>query len=298
VVEGVPGVLQPLLATYGARATYLLSPSVLKDDESVALLASLGNGTELGAHLHGEFVSPGPTRQNGSMDPTDDMECFYDEDVERGKLATLTKLFRDRLGYAPASFRAGRFAASARTLRLLDDLGYSVDSSVTPHVVWTDPQGTLDFSHAPEQPYRPSVDDVCRPGGLSILEVPVTTAPPWAYRSRLARRLTRAPSPLPRRLICRLAAPVWLRPSFASARAMLGAIDYHVQTYSGAGPVALTMMFHSVEVIPSASPYALREPDVRRLIHRIAVVLRRCRADGVQFVTLSEMHDRFVASDV
>ena len=79
---------------------------------------------------------------------------------------------------------------------------------------------------------------------------------------------------------------------------MLGAIDYHVQTYSGAGPVALTMMFHSVEIIPGASPYALREQDVRRLINRVAVVLRHCFAAEVEFVTLSEMHDRFVVSDV
>lgn len=298
VVEGVPGVLQPLFAEYGASATYLVSPSVLKNDESVAVLAGLGDSAELGAHLHGEFIVPGPTRSNGSTAPTDDMECFYEEDVERGKLATLTELFRDRLGYAPSSFRAGRFAASARTLRLLDSLGYTVDSSVTPGVVWTDPQGTLDFSRAPEQPYRPSVDDICRPGGLSILEVPVTTAPSWACRSHSARHLTRAVSPLSPRLARSLAARVWLRPSFASGRAMLGAIDYHVQTYSGAGLVALTMMFHSIEIIPGASPYALRDRDVRRLIDRVAVVLRYCCAAGVESVTLSEMRDRFVASGV
>jgi len=298
VTEGVPKVLQPLFAKYGARPTYLLSPSVLKDDESMVTLSGLGEEAELGTHLHGEFIEPGPTRRNGSSAATNDMECFYEEAVERGKLAALTQLFRERLGYAPSSFRAGRFAASARTLRLLDSLSYTVDSSVTPRVVWADPQGTLDFSHAPEQPYRPSADDVCRPGGLSILEVPVTTAPSWACRSRLAGRLTRAASPLSQRLARRLAAPVWLRPSFASRRAMLGAIDYHVQTYSGAGLVALTMMFHSVEVIAGASPYALRGQDVQRLIDRIAVVLRHCRAAGVEFVTLSEMHRRFAVSDV
>ena len=35
-------------------------------------------------------------------------------------------------GHAPASFRAGRFGIGPRSIGILDDLGYAVESSVTP----------------------------------------------------------------------------------------------------------------------------------------------------------------------
>src|SRR5258707_2132156 len=133
VSEGIARRLSPLFAHHRAKPTYLLSSEVIRDAASRSILASLSGSRELGTHLHGEYVeTDGPIAQ-----VTSDFQRDYPLDVERHKLGLLTEQFRSAFGERPRSFRAGRFGIGTHTVPLLEELGYEVDSSVTPFVDWT-----------------------------------------------------------------------------------------------------------------------------------------------------------------
>ena len=86
-------------------------------------------------------------------------------------------MFFQQFGYQPVSFRAGRFGIGHQTGKWLDELGYKVDTSVTPHITWTSKKGKKfpDFQDFPETPYRVSYEgDIWQTGHSDFLEVPVT----------------------------------------------------------------------------------------------------------------------------
>ncbi len=184
---GIAENLQPVFDRHGVMATYLLSPEVMMDEESVAFLRSVENRAELGTHLHSEFIGPD---ENLLSDNTDHYQSDFSSDTEREKLVNLTQIFIRTFGYRPRSFRAGRFGVSRDTLSFLQELGYLIDSSVTPDIMWKNTNGnSVNFHGAPYQPYFPSSRDFRKPGELKILEVPVSTInpklmklPPWMKR--------------------------------------------------------------------------------------------------------------------
>jgi hypothetical protein len=288
VLEGVPQRLQPLFQRFEAKPTYLLSPEMIEHDGCVATLRGLPGACELGAHLHGEFIEPNRPPP-GTITRVHDVQRQYPPAVERAKLDNLTKLFAERFDYRPASFRAGRFGIGAHSLRFLDELGYAVDSSVTPYAIHDDGN----FWGCPVTPYHASEDDPRVPGGLRILEAPVTIASPllgrlparwiagkgpqaWWYRA--ARRLYGA----------EFVRPIWLRPSFRDFDDMRRAMDAHLTATAEAPRAMLVMMFHSVEVIPAASPYAQTEAEVRVFLDRLERTLAYAHRLGAKFIGLGE----------
>jgi peptidoglycan/xylan/chitin deacetylase (PgdA/CDA1 family) len=268
ITEGITHRLAPVLKEYGARPTFLLTYEVLEQESVIRVLAGMQN-CELGAHLHAECVPPGEVNCAG-ISPHGP-QYLYPYDVERSKLHSLVEQFTRALGYAPRAFRAGAFGADGETLRLLAELGLDVDTSVTPNLRWNFSQGALDFSRAPEQPYFPSFDEICEPGHGPVLEVPVTIS---KLRSRLLR---------PR--------PMWLRPSTSTAEQMIRVIDDQIARHAHQGTLVLNMMFHSMEIIPNASPYTRSEAAAQEFLERIRRVLRYVQARGAEFVTLSELAD-------
>jgi hypothetical protein len=289
VVEGVPERLEPLFRRYGVRPTYLLSPEVLRDDRCVALFRDLEGTAELGTHLHAEFIEP-----RASMD-AERTEAFQGElppFVEYGKLLNLTALFCKRFGRAPTSFRAGRYGLGKRTLRFLEQLGYVVDSSVTPHAWWRSGTGGVSYLGAPDQPYHPAPDDFRRPGSMRILEAPVTLVSQWWDRVPRALRLRIDPFERWQGVLlgaCRKPLrPAWLRPSFTDARTMLAATDYLARR-AGDGPVFLCVMFHTNEATAGASPYHATGDEVDRFLSELAAYLDALHARfDVEPIGLSE----------
>ncbi len=82
-------------------------------------------------------------------------------------------------GRSPRLFRAPNFSADARTIQMLNLLGYDVDSSVLPGRVvrrWRI-LTLVDHRGAPHDPYATDSSHFPKPGGRSILEVPVTPNP-------------------------------------------------------------------------------------------------------------------------
>jgi len=274
ITTGIAERLQPLFARYGAKPTYLLSPEVIRDPASVDALAAIGEGCELGTHLHGEFAEP------GAFEPevTAAFQCHYDRTTEQEKLRSLTALFADAFLAKPRAFRAGRFGIGSHSLGILADLGYAVDSSVTPFKDWAKagaPEAA--FHHAPTQPYWPVHDKPAEIAAIpgSLLEVPVTIRP-----SALSR--------LP--LIGSQFEPRWLRPTKGSvAKLARLAEDEIAASRFGARPILLNCMFHNVEIMPGLSPYAQTKDEADAILGRLEGLLAFASRQGIATIGLSDV---------
>lgn len=266
VLEGIPERLQPCMRMVGAVPTYLLTVEVMENPACVAILRALQGPHELGTHLHAAFVEPEKKFFDYAGIDSPDVQCFCSPAVERKKLENLTALFRSSFGYAPRTFRAGRFGAGAETISSLENLGYLVDTSVTPHILWEHAEGDVDFRPAAEQPYFPSLADICAPQAeRGILEIPVSIGKTWTGRTR------------------------WFRPWFSSVREMKRVAAGHLSRHRHKEIVVLNMMFHSMEVVPKASPYPQSESDVQRYLDDMLAVLTWCKEEGMEFATPTQV---------
>lgn len=271
---GIVDRLQPLFASYGAKPTYLVSPEVIRDARSAEELKAIGSACELGAHLHGEYAEP------GAWEPevTRDFQRDYEGDVEKRKLTYLTDQFIRTFQHQPVSFRAGRFGIGRRTIGILEELGYGVESSVTPNIDWSD-QGSpgLSFSGAPTQPYRPDRHDPGRPGDSSLLEVPIT----------IRRRLLNSLPGIGKKL-----EPRWLRPTWTSGDALVRLAEDEIgeaRRASPGRPVVINAMLHNTEVIPDASPYADTESDAKAILDRLRVLLAFAQRESISVIGLGDV---------
>jgi hypothetical protein len=273
VLDGIVTRLQPLFRAHRAKPTYLLSPEVIRDAASAEALAKLDGDHELGSHLHGEYAEPGAHEP----DMTKDFQRDYAEDVERAKLEYLTVLFKRTFGRAPTSFRAGRFGIGPASVPILEGLGYAVESSVTPFVDWSNVAPGLTFVGAPTQPYHPDPKKPDKPGASKLLEVPVTIRP---------RALAKTP------LVGRFIEPRWLRPTRGTKAQIVDVAREEIASARAArpeAPVFLNAMFHNVEIIPGASPYADSERDARGIMDRLGALLDFASKEKIAVVGLSDV---------
>ena len=282
ISQGIGDRLQPLFRRFRAKPTYLLSPEVLRDGQSLEVLTGLEGEAELGSHLHGEFAEPGAF----VPDVTSAFQCNYDRETEQQKLRYLTDSFRVAFGRPPRSFRAGRFGIGRHSLELLRDLGYTVDSSVAPHMNGTRmgaPEAT--FLNAPTQPYRPNPHrpELSAPLSDLPLEVPVTIRP-----GRFAG--------LP--FVGTWAGARWLRPTRASIDQLVKVAQEEIDEAQVSGlPIVLNCMFHNVEVVPRASPYAQNKAQADAIFERLAGLLAWADREGIGSLGLSDVPELFARSD-
>lgn len=261
VTRGIP-ILHRLCETYGVKPVYLISPAVMVDQKSVDFLNTLNRDQcELGTHLHGEYIAP-MARFSGEdfsgCDPKD-MQCEYEEDIEFEKLKNLTEKFVDLFGFAPKSFRAGRFGARGWTLECLEKLGYSHDTSVTPFRNWYD---IVDFSKPGSlSPYYPSKENICISGNSKILEVPVSITPDLQWLRPTPRRFS----------------------NFEQCKTVIDWYEQHTR------PTVLCCMFHNVELVPNKSPYCRSEEDCEGMLNTIESTFKLLKDRDYRFKTLSQV---------
>ncbi len=269
VTEAIPDAIAPLFRRYGAVGTYMLSVEVLEDDGAVKMIKSLEGPHELGSHLHPDYIAPDKKYSEYGGTYATEFSNNSPPEIEREKLRSITDLFRERIGYPPRVYRGGKFGFGRKTAEALMDLGYTVDTSVTPRVSWR-AIGGPDFRACADQPYFIKSADA----GKRLLEVPVSIA----YLNGIDRIFNR---------------PAWLRPSFGELKRMKALIDNFLERYKKERSIVLNMMFHNVEFYPNASPYTKNRDDCARLLLRLEETIKYCKAIGVKFVKLSEINDIF-----
>ena len=279
--EGVTDRLQPLFNDFGIRPTYLISPEVMCDAESIAALSEAKN-VELTTHLHGDYIVPEIKTWDFAGSITDEMQWEYGADLETRKMAALTEMFKQQFGHDPKSFRAGRFGISHDTGRILRDLGYVIDSSVTPHITWTSRKGEKfpDFSGFPEYPYAVAPNgDIWQPGKSHFLELPVTVLPTGTVQSNTPNE------------------PIWFRPWYSDADTLIRVMDHvAAQPVQNGVHRPLVMMFHNVEIIAGASPYPQSELEVIKYLDQLKRVFEHAEQLGISSCTMTEYHEQYTAS--
>jgi hypothetical protein len=253
----------------------------MEDGESLDCLRSISGRCELAAHLHAAFIEP--DKRDGAMAGTIrfEMQRQYSYDVEYAKMKNLTELFRRSFGTSPHSFRAGRYGIGHNTGKILMELGYKVDSSVTPHIRWRDPYvaDAPDFSKLSETPYRVCESgDIWTPGDGPLIEVPITIRP-WKRRlSRFWRRQVR-----------------WFRPWYSSSEDLRAIVDNESRKEQIVGAESLlVMMFHNMEVIPGASPYAQTEADALEYVDSLRFLLSYVNKFDIKSLTMKDYAKLFM----
>jgi peptidoglycan/xylan/chitin deacetylase (PgdA/CDA1 family) len=120
------------------------------------------NGHEIGCH--------GLT--HGNEENYDQMP----EDMQRTYIEEATQQLQAVTGAPIRAFRGPRVKTSAITLRLLAELGYTVDSSVCSQRMDVVSSNLINFGwmYAPRRPYHPHPENAFKRGDVPIWEVPIS----------------------------------------------------------------------------------------------------------------------------
>ena len=103
--------------------------------------------------------------------------CSKPLDQQRKEIQSSSRILMDVSGSTPLMFRAPNFSVDSSTLRLLDDEGYLLDSSILPgrfHRRFL--RTTYDHRNASTRPFRVPANPN-KHGAKGLLEVPVTPNP-------------------------------------------------------------------------------------------------------------------------
>lgn len=285
---------QKLCDNYRVKPTYLCSYEMIQCKDFCNFVRPVleKENAEVGAHLH-PWRCP-PIREITGQDykylpyPNE----YSDEDIH-AKLDVLTGTIREKLGFHPKSYRAGRWGFVTRHVPILEELGYRVDSSVTPKISWKDTEGLPggeggpDFSFANTHPYFYGGDKNINKEN-AILEVPVTILYPfWLFNkwNVKGKFYTNNQNRWLKRIVSRLGlAPRWLRPyGFMRMKDL-------VLLYKRAREIELpciNLMFHSNELMPGGSPYNPDELAVELLYGKLESFFEYLSKENVIGETLS-----------
>jgi hypothetical protein len=262
VTEGIPGILRPLWDRYGIKPIYFVSPEVVRDDACCRVLASeIMKGAVIGAHLHSEYIEPHVTIQDPAGMVSAEFPCYaHDTDIEREKIKNLTILIENRLNYRPVWYRAARYGADIDTIRILKDMGYRYDSSVTPGIDWSGIGGP-DHRRAPLQPYWISKNDLYAPAekeqSSGIMEFPVTI---------VGKRFGFLGRWLPENWLFYK----WLRPTHMSVFEQKRIIKKITGMYEN--PVFI-LLFHSMEIMINKTPFVRNRLMQKRFIKNLEQII-------------------------
>jgi len=154
-VEAVPDILE-VLDAHGAEATFFVTGRVARLYPGT-LRAVREHGHELAVHggyYHDEAIWELPAREQASL------------------INATAASIETAAGTRPVGYRAPGHRLSPETLTALEDLGFAYDSSMVPSLV-----GRVLYGHAlhtPRGPYHPDRRDIFSPGGMALVEIPVT----------------------------------------------------------------------------------------------------------------------------
>ena len=239
---------------------------------------------EIGAHLH-PWNTP-PLVPQPFPEPVSSNRI--PRDLLQAKLDTLLEIIGE-MGVNPCSFRMGRFNLGARMLSVLCEKAIRVDSSVAPGREYP---GGPDHLIAPSDPYFPDPANISIPGEAGILEVPITIVPlvrnAGAFLQALVRRFSVSGNRLSTTLQRLLFLPT--QPAWTGLRRLKAAVRLHRQR----GGEAVTIFFHSSELMPGGYPRHKTEGDVSRFFVRLERFLSWLRNEmGAESVTLSNLRDHY-----
>lgn len=170
-IKKIP-VLQDIFNEFKIIPTYLVTYPVATKRDSVRILNDIlqQGKCEIGMHCHPWSTPPFEEERNSH----NSMLCNLPYELQKKKMSELHEAIERNLGIKGRAFRAGRFGFNGTVSRVIRDLGYTVDTSVSPFINWSESDGP-DFSKVTPEFYRfraPEIFTKINEGEL--MEIPLT----------------------------------------------------------------------------------------------------------------------------
>lgn len=283
--------LQKLFDEYGVRPTYLVTYPVATHPRSVEILKSiLDEGKcEIGMHCH-PWNTP-PICRDAVILTRDTMLCNLPENEVLEKLTSLHEVICQNFGIIPISFRAGRWGFGPAVARALCQLGYQIDSSITPYTDWRAYHGP-DYSSFSPSIFRFDVDGVhYEKEKGTLLQVPATVG--FLQKNfALSRLISEAAEKhgkkwhIKRILYkMRLVNKVCLSPELEKAKLMIALakrMEENKYPY-------INFFFHSTSLLHGLNNFTQSQSDEKHLIDNIRKFLSYIQERDLECITLSEI---------
>jgi hypothetical protein len=254
------GRAQQIFDRFGITPTYVIDYPVASQSEGAAPLVEFvaGGRATIGAHLHPWVTPP----HDEDVTRANSFASNLAPALEVAKLSSLTEAIERAFGVRPQIYKAGRYGIAPRTLGALRSLGFTVDTSVNPHMDYSSEAGP-DFRRFDARPWR------FRHG---LLEIPCTTGfsglAGIAAGARLHAMAAAAPAQLRAvGVLARLG--VTNRIMLSPEGSTLAEMKTLTRALVALGLRTLTLSFHSPSVEPGHTPYVRSQSDLDRFLRSI-----------------------------
>ncbi len=290
-VDNIPALepLQSLFSKYGAIPTYMINYPVASQKKSVDVLKSFVDAgvCEIGTHCHPWNTPP----HDEALTAENSMMSNLDYGLLIQKMTYLHKTIEKNFGVSPITFRAGRWGFNEDVARCLVELGYKIDTSMSPFVDWSQQYGP-DFRQSPTQPYYFDANNIRQPQVQGeLLEIPPTVG----YLQSNFRLCDAVKNKVNSGMLSKfkllgmldklqLVNFHWLSPEAATGAEMVKLSKRFVKSDHD----FLNMSFHSTSMLAGKNPFVKNEKDLKTLLENIEVFLQYAKANNFEFVPLSK----------
>lgn len=280
------GQLAGLFAAHGVVPTYLVTYPVLADAEALAWLrgeAEQGRCT-LGVQLHPWVNPPFGEGRGRQLSFAGNLP----RQLEERKLVALCDRFAAGFGFRPTIYRAGRYGLGRATPRLLEQLGFRIDTSLAPRSSFA-AEGGPDFSAIDYRPFWFGE-------ASDLLELPLCRSiVGWGGRAAASLHDDALVPPAARRPLrsllagTRSAERITLSPEGND----LAAMTRLARSLVARGERVLSLSFHSSSLVVGKNPYVRSAAELRGFLDGLAAALDMLTSGlGIRFVEIGSIPSR------
>lgn len=281
--------IQKIFDRFNVKPTYLINYPVATDEFAVDMFRSLWaeGKCEIGAHCH-PWNTPPFEEELGCYNS---ILCNLPEELQYRKLKVLKNTICENLGIIPVSFRAGRWAFNNSVARSLYNLGFKIDTSVTPYTEWSEWHG-MDYSNCTPYPYHFSFDNIFKPSeNGELLQVPASIGFLQKNYARCNWLFKLTDSWIMKKVHLRgvlsrlkILNKVFLSPEMSTGQEM---IDLAERMKSLGFPI-LNLFFHSTTLLPGCSPFVNNSEEKELFLQNITQFLEYVTNEGIESTLLKD----------
>ena len=289
---------QKLAEKYYFKPTYLTNYEMAKSKEFVKFGKNvlLNNSGEIGMHLHA-WSSPPHFELTKNDHHNMPFLIEYPEEVMYNKIEFITNLLENTFDTKMRSHRAGRWAFNETYAKIINQFGYLVDCSVTPHIIldkkcnYNGEFKTISYCGYPNTPYFVDLDNINKmDSSSSLLEIPLSIIIDDETILSYLRRFFSEESILNSILNHITSNPLILRPDGNNLIKMKKILN----NATICNWPCVELMLHSSELMPGGSPYFPHEEDIEKLYRDIEDIFETAQG-SFQGETCSGFYSIFVS---
>ncbi len=281
---------QELCEKYNFIPTYLITDEVATDSFSIDLLSNWQDlkKAEVGSHLH-PWTSPSLVdRLKG--------EHVFPSELTREEfkkaLTDLTDSIESGFKIKPTSYRAGRWGFNNMQIKVLEELGYIVDCSVSPKIDWRNTVGKKNSNGGPDfrglktRPYYFS--------DSKVLEVPITILYTGLF-SKVEGYMEKLFSKMDDGFLKRVFNRLFFQMKWTRVFPESSVSDWKkiLKTAQKNNLPVIEFMIHSSELSSGTSPYTKTPESVERVYRELENMFRIFSEAGLVGIGLSDFARNF-----